>query len=157
MTEAEFNASMAETIKVMKDKRQQRALFGQDALKKYRFIPFAEFESRFGITERSEEHMVPTDIGDLEFWSYHDSENDLEYIPLEDIAGMIEQINQMVLFGFLELGNDTCTVRPHLLFRDWFLDGSAEYTDAFLQRDVDEYEEQMRDFLEQTTEEDANS
>ena len=158
MTEAEFNASMAETIKRIKADRQQRALFGQEALKKSRFIPWSEFETRFGVTERDEDQDIhPTAIGALEFWTYHDAENDIDYIPLEDIAGMIEQINQMVLFGFMELGNDTCTVRPHQLFSDWFLDGSAQYTDPFLQRDVDEYEEQMRDFLEQTTEEDAHS
>src|SRR5262245_45392988 len=104
MTEAEFNASMAETIKRMKAERQQRGLFGAEALKKYRFIPWSEFETRFGITERSEERMTPTDVGDLEFWTYRDPKTDLDYIPLEDIAGMIEQINQMVLFGFMELG-----------------------------------------------------
>src|SRR5215813_7147284 len=144
MTEAEFDASMAETIKAMKEEVQQRALRGQETLKKYRFIPFAEFETRFGITERDEEYMHPTDIGELQFWSYHDADTEIDDIPLEDIAGMIEQIHDMVLFGYMELGNDTNTVRPHVLFPDWFTDGSAEYTDAFLQRDVDEYEEQLQ-------------
>jgi len=154
MTEAEFNASMAEIIKRRKADRQQRALFGQESLKKYRFIPWSEFENRFGITERDEDQDIhPTDVGDLEFWTYHDPKTDLDYIPLEDIAGMIEQIKQMVLFGFIKLGNDTCTVRPHQLFSDCFLDGSAQYTDPFFQREVDEWEDQMEDFLERTKEE----
>lgn len=150
LTDSEEGRRMMDDIHAeMREQRKQLGLRGEAALKKFKFIPWSEFETRFGITQRDEDQAIfPTDIGELEFWSF--SHEGLEYIPLEDIALMMEQLGEMVLFGFMQLGNDTCTVRPHQLYPDVFGDGSAQYTDAYDQREVDEYYEQMQEFKKQT-------
>jgi hypothetical protein len=143
----EFHQQMAELREEHRKEEERKLKRAQEVMSKYSIIPWAEFQTRFGIAEREEDlNFHSTDVGELRFWTYYDAETDMQYVPLEDIIYMLDQINEMCLFGYLELGNDCNTLRPHQVFPDWFTDGSAEYTSKDCQSDVDEWDEQWEHF-----------
>jgi hypothetical protein len=62
---------------------------------------------------------------------------------------MLSQIGGAVEFGFLELGHDTCTLRPEHVFPGHFLDGDIAWDDEEMQSDAMLY----LDYLSQDDEE----
>jgi hypothetical protein len=82
-------------------------------------------------------HPYVTMMGEFEF---HEFKFDgLRFYLLEDFIELIKRWDHASLFGFLELGNDMCYIRPEHIFHTYFVDEELQYVEPEPQAEAEMY------------------
>src|SRR5262245_22973328 len=105
---------------------------------KVRIVPCQYLVNKGYVPEDFDREQYPYVIvmgGEFEFHEFRF--DGMRFFILEDFIELIKRFDHASLFGFLELGNDMCDIRPEHIFHTYFVDEELQYADPESQADAE--------------------